>query len=535
MSALILAIVALPMIGGLLCAASGPRLEDGAGRVGAGFAAVALALTVLVTVHILSAGPVSAVLTNSAGDATLGLYADRLSVVMLLLVLTVSLMVQLFASRYLSGDPRQARLIAWFGVTTAAVCALVCAATLSGLIAAWLFSGIGLLRLLAQRRDLPAARLGLRRTAAAFAVGDCALLAAGVLAWCTVGDLDLRRLHAATLALGRHHVLGIGAGTIVACLIVVAAMGRSAQLPLQRWLPATLAAPTPVSAFLHAGLVNAGGFLLVRFAPLFGATPAATYLAFTVGGATALYGTVLMLAKPDVKGALAHSTMGQMGFMVMACGLGVPAAAIFHLAGHGLYKATLFLGADSVVHNDKRRRVVPAPAPAGVRWTGTARAFAAALVPGAALALALATFASGALAHPGAVVLFAFAWATGALLAHGWLRATPGRAAGGLLVLGGACLAYAGLIAGADAFLAPAVHGVRAAVSPWLGLLPVGGMAVWLVMARRVEWARAELYVRALDAGHVGGPRSAPIPRAAGGRRVALPLPVLRPREQVRA
>lgn len=528
MSVVLLATVALPALAAVVCVLGRRRLGDRAGRVGAAAAAVGFVLGLVLLVHVVASGPLSAVLPDPDGGARVGLFADRLSAVMLLLVLGISAVVQLFASRYLSGDPRQWRLIAATGLATTAVAAVVTAATLSGLVVAWVLSGLALLGLLAQRADLAAARVGVRRAAAAFAVGDLALLLAAVIAWSTIGDLDLRRVGDGARDLGgeRLAVLGVGvsATTVVASLLVVAAMGRCALLPLQRWLPATLAAPTPVSAFLHAGLVNAGGFLLVRMAPVFGASSVATHLAFAAGAATALYGTALMLAKPDVKGGLAHSTMGQMGFMVMACALGAFAAAIFHLVAHGMYKATLFLGADSVVHNDKRRAVVPRPAPGGARWPAVVRLVVATVMPAAALAVALASFASAAVEQSGAIVLIAFAWVTAARAAWAWLGATPGRAVAGLAGLVGACVAYAALLAGAKDFLAPEFGEAAAAVSPWLVLAPAAVIAgVGLARLTAAAGWRDALYVRLLDAGHVAGRRE--LRRGPGPPRESGPVP----------
>lgn len=264
MSVILLIVLALPALAGLSSGLAGRRLGDRAGRLGALTTGLAFGLSVLLAVAVVGSGPVTAVIAGSARHAGPGVFADRLSVVMLLLVLGVSTVVQLYSSRYLSGDPRAPRLTLAAGLTTTAVAVLVSAATLGVLVLAWLASGAGLLLLLAQRRDLPAARLGLRRIALAFAIGDLALLAGAMLVWTTVGELDLRHVGAGAARLGERHlyVLGVSlsAGAVVACLLVVAAMGRSAQAPLQRWLPATLAAPTPVSALLHAGLVNAGGF-----------------------------------------------------------------------------------------------------------------------------------------------------------------------------------------------------------------------------------------------------------------------------------
>jgi NADH-quinone oxidoreductase subunit L/NAD(P)H-quinone oxidoreductase subunit 5 len=530
MSALLVVVVALPFVAALLCAVSAGRLGDRAGRLGAAASAGSLALAVPLAGRIVAVGPVAATLGAGAGHTGVGFVADRLSVVMLLLVLGVSTIVQLFSSRYLSADPRQAPLVALLSATTAAVCALVCAATLSGLVVAWLASGLGLLGLLGLRRDLPAGRASVRRTAATFVISDGALVLAAALVWGSFGDIGLRGLPQIASRLAAQHLIGgLNTGAVVACLIVVAAMGRSAQLPFQRWLPATVAAPTPVSAFLHAGLVNAGGFLLVRLHALFGLTAVAADLAFTVGAATALYGTVLMLARPDVKGGLAHSTMGQMGFMMMACGLGVPAAAIFHLVGHGLYKASLFLGADSVVHNDKRRAHVPAPAPAGVRWPRAVRVLLAGAAPAAGLTAAFATFAGQALQQHGSFALLAFVWATATAATIGWLERTPGRAASGLVAVAVACAGYAGLLAGAHALLDGTLVGPAAAAgaaSPWLVAIPVAAGLVAAVFAARSASARAWLYVRALDAGYVSTARSVAAPRRVHPSRPAM-IPVL--------
>ena len=124
-------------------------------------------------------------------------------------------------------------------------------------------------------------------------------------------------------------------------------MTKSAQFPFHLWLIGTIEAPTPVSALMHAGIVNAGGFLVNRLAPLFGLAPTTLHLMFVIGCVTALIGATAMLTQTSVKRRLVYSTMGQMGYMVMECGLGAFALAVFHLCAHGLFKATLFLNSGS--------------------------------------------------------------------------------------------------------------------------------------------------------------------------------------------
>ena len=134
----------------------------------------------------------------------------------------------------------------------------------------------------------------------------------------------------------------ITAGTAVSALIFIGAMSKSAQFPLHMWLPDSLYAPTPVHALLHAGIINAGGFLLSRLAPLYALKPGTLHMVFAVGMLTAMLGSSMMLVQNDIKKTLGYSTIGQMGFMIMECGLGAYGLAIFHLIAHGLFKGSIF-------------------------------------------------------------------------------------------------------------------------------------------------------------------------------------------------
>src|SRR6266487_3027506 len=141
-------------------------------------------------------------------------------------------------------------------------------------------------------------------------------------------------------------------------------MSKSAQFPLHIWLPRSLYAPTPVHALLHAGIINAGGFLINRLAPLYGLSSTTLHVAFVVGAVTALLGAAMMLAQNDIKKTLGFSTIGQMGYMIMECGLGAFALAVFHLIAHGLFKATVFLNCGNVIHKAREEPVFPPPAQA---------------------------------------------------------------------------------------------------------------------------------------------------------------------------
>ncbi len=441
MSIVLLVALLLPALGGL--AAAGGRGSAAARSAGAAFV-----LSLGVAAHVLVSGPVA----SRLGETGAGFAADRVTVLLLLLVLGVSAVTQAFARRYLAGDIRAGRFFALAGLLTSATAAMVTAATLVGLAVAWSASSVALCLLLALYRGFPAADEGARRTAFSFALGDAALWAAVGLSVITWGDVDLTALAAS----GVPAPADPATVTTIALLVVVAALARSAQLPFQRWLPATMAAPTPVSALLHAGVVNGGGVLLVRLSPIFGASATATHVAFAAGATTALYGTVLMLTKPDVKGALAHSTIGQMGFMVMTCGLGAFGAAVFHLVAHGLYKATLFLGSGGAV--SRRKRHLTAPPRPKLSAVGQVRALSlAVLVPTVALVLAhQALTGSPSGDHNAALVAFAFV--TGVSLTWGWMRRSPSLASTAMFlpVLGAATLAYLAGLRTVTGYLDPA-------------------------------------------------------------------------------
>jgi NAD(P)H-quinone oxidoreductase subunit 5 len=264
-------------------------------------------------------------------------------------------------------------------------------------------------------------RRAARRSRVSLLIGDVALVAAAAVALATIGEVDLRSPGQAAQALAGSAGSGGGSLGIVALLLVVASISRCALVPLHRWLPATVAAPTPVSALLHAGVVNGGGVLLVRSAEIFGAVPVATHLAFAAAVTTAVLATAVMLVRSDVKGNLAWSTSGQMGFMIGQIAVGAPPAALFHLVGHGMYKAALFLGSGGAVTRHLHHRHLPAPtwvAPRPVRLA------AAIIVPAAAIVTGYLVLDPH-LPPAGAVLVVVFAWLTAAHALDGWFRSAP--------------------------------------------------------------------------------------------------------------
>jgi NADH:ubiquinone oxidoreductase subunit 5 (subunit L)/multisubunit Na+/H+ antiporter MnhA subunit len=296
--------------------------------------------------------------------------------------------------------------------------------------------------------------------------------------------------------------------TVVAVLLTVAGISRSALVPVHQWLPSTIAAPTPVSALLHAGVVNGAGMLLVRLAPVFGASVTATHVAFAAGAVTACYATTVMLVRSDVKGNLAGSTAGQMGFMTVQVAIGALPAALLHIVGHGMYKASLFLGAGGSVTAHYRHDQRPAPRVVA----RSVRLVVALLVPAAALWAAYLVFDPD-LSTAASVLVTVFAWGTAARAVDGWLHSAPFRPAAA--VLSGAVGAFAGVFAyigglsAVETFVASALPGeVAEPVSSALlvatiAVIAVGVAVVWFAPGTGMRKVRARLYAFALTSAPV--------------------------------
>ena len=379
-----------------------------------------------------------------------GLAVDRLGAALCLLVGVVGAVTYRFSMRYLAGHPGRWRFLAWLSATVCAAALLMLADNLPMLWAAWFFTSLGLHRLLTSYADRPEALPPARKKFLISRLGDVALVAAIV--------LIALRWHTSSLHvfLPQATASGDAAAGAVAVLVALAALTKSAQFPFHSWLPETMEAPTPVSALMHAGVINAGGVLLLRFAPLVGASPAALALLTLVGTLTACLGMLATWAQVKVKRTLARSTVAQMGFMMVQCGLGVFPAAALHMVGHGLYKASKFLRAGDLPS--------PAPTPPAPRASATTNL--ALLALGAVAATAALAFASICTGFdprhaPGELALTAI---LALALAQIWVALLSGssgsRTARGLLALALTFAAAVGAFAlyrGASAFLEPVI------------------------------------------------------------------------------
>ncbi|MBS0247573.1 MAG: oxidoreductase [Proteobacteria bacterium] len=269
---------------------------------------------------------------------------DAISVTMLLLVSFVGLVVLRYASTYLDGEPRQGAFMGWLCLTLACVLFLVQSGALLQFAGAWIATSLCLHRLLIYYPDRLQARRAARKKFITARIGDGALAFGFILLAIAYQSGDIEQI----LSAAREGNAPTTA-TFAVALIAVAALLKSAQFPTHGWLTEVMETPTPVSALLHAGVINAGGFLLIRFADVMLLAPGILAALALIGGFTALFAALVMLTQPAVKTSLAWSTIAQMGFMILECGLGLFPLALLHIVAHSLYKAHAFLSSGDAV------------------------------------------------------------------------------------------------------------------------------------------------------------------------------------------
>lgn len=376
----------------------------------------------LVTLALALAAIVGLVVTESGASPLLGFWgvglsvrADIVSLTMLLLVAFIGWIVVRFAGTYLDGEARQGPFLGNLCLTLAAVLLLVTAGNVVQLLAAWIATSLFLHRLLLFYPGRVAARRAARKKFLVARAGDVALAVAVGLLIHAYGTTDI----GAILAAAREGQGG-GAAVTAAAFLAVAAGLKSAQFPTHGWLTEVMEAPTPVSALLHAGVVNAGGFLIIRFADVMLLSPATLAGLVMVGGFTALFGSLVMLTQPAVKTSLAWSTIAQMGFMILECGLALFPLALLHIVAHSLYKAHSFLASGGAV---ERVAATRRPGPVAIPDAGAVgRAFVAALVLYVAVGLAFGLQHKSPQAIAlGAILIFGVAY----MLAQGFADAAP--------------------------------------------------------------------------------------------------------------
>ncbi|WP_147285960.1 proton-conducting transporter membrane subunit [Legionella busanensis] len=272
-----------------------------------------------------------------------------MSLLMSTLILLVSFIVHQFSRRYMAGD-RRYRL--YFLKLAALTCSAIVMAYADNLVLfwmAWTCSNCLLVSLMIHKSEWAAAKHAGILALKTLGLGSAALFASFLLLYQATGSSSITAINAQATQLPWPFLTGI------LVLLLVSALTQSAQWPFHRWLTSSLNSPTPISALMHAGLVNGGGFILVRFAPLFLTEGHLLQVVFLIGALTAILGSVWKLLQSDIKRMLANSTLAQMGFMMMQCGLGLFPAAVAHLCWHGLFKAYLFLNAGSALNTSREK------------------------------------------------------------------------------------------------------------------------------------------------------------------------------------
>jgi len=308
---------------------------------------ISLLLAIVAGIFVAFAGPATS-RPIGIDPIALSLRLDSLSVIMLGLVTFVGYIVVKFSQQYLAGDKRQGIFLGRLCLTLCAVSMLVVSGSLFQLVVAWIGTSVALHGLLLFYSDRPRAVAAARKKFICARIGDVFLVLAAALLYAAFGTGDISELLNVAREMsdsGETPFPAMGA----ALSIVLAACFKSAQFPVHGWLTEAMETPTPVSALLHAGIVNAGGFLIVRFSDVIILNAFALYALVIVGGLTALIGSMVMLTQTNVKASLAWSTVSQMGFMLLQCGFGAFSAATLHIVAHSLYKAHAFLSSGSTV------------------------------------------------------------------------------------------------------------------------------------------------------------------------------------------
>jgi len=466
--AAMLALVPVLYLGAAAAAAAlGPR-PDAGWRVARWSAALAFGAALLSLVGLLTGGaalmrgPALAML-GDMGGLHFGLRSDVLSGLMLVLVSFIGWVITGYSEQYLGGARGQPRYIRWLMLTLAAVALLVVTNNLAVLALAWIATSLALHGLLTFFEQRPQALIAAHKKFIASRVADLCLLGGVALVGLQLGTLDIDRAIAAARALPEMP----GTLQAAALLLAAAAMLQCAQLPVHGWLIQVMEAPTPVSALLHAGVVNLGGFLLIRVGTLVADVPAAQALLVVVGSVTAVVAALVMMTRVSIKVSLAWSTCAQMGFMLMQCGLGLHELALLHLAAHSLYKAHAFLAAGGAVEQNRLRQMTPPAPPLGAATWGLGALVGVGVVAAAALAWGLKPAAEPALWSMGGILALALA----PLLTGPLLRAGTWGALVGLAGASGVAFAYFGL------------HAVFAG---WLGVAGTGqassALVAWVLL-----------------------------------------------------
>jgi NADH-quinone oxidoreductase subunit L len=355
MITLVWLVIALPLAGAAILLLAGRRADSWGHLLGCLASLASFAAGVVLFVDMLGRHAEDRIVHEAlfswvpvAGlHVDFGLQLDALSMCFVLLITGVGSLIHIYSVGYMAEDPDRRRFFGYLNLFLSAMLLLVLADNYLGLYFGWEGVGLASYLLIGFWSHKPSAATAAKKAFVVNRVGDLGLAIALMVMFAYIGSISFAGVFSAAPQLGESTLTAIG------LLLLLAACGKSAQVPLQSWLGDAMEGPTPVSALIHAAtMVTAGVYLIVRSGPVFNLAPNAQLGVVIVGAVTLLFGAIVGCAKDDIKKALAASTMSQIGYMVLAAGLGPAgyAFAIMHLLTHGFFKAGLFLGAGSVMH-----------------------------------------------------------------------------------------------------------------------------------------------------------------------------------------
>ena len=353
----------LPFAAFLLVGLGGHWIKDRAHWIAVPAVVGSLLLSLAAFREAASGDPITVPLYTwlTSGDLSihLGLSIDRLTAVMLILVTVVSSLVHIYTIGYMHGEKGYARFFAYIALFTFSMLMLVMADNLLQLFVFWEAVGLCSYLLIGHWYERPSACAAATKAFLVNRVGDFGFMLGLLLVWLVFGSLEYQTVFAQAAGMSGDQInllerfggnWTVSTMTLICLLLFTGAVGKSAQVPLHVWLPDAMEGPTPISALIHAAtMVTAGVFMVARLSPLYSLSPVAMNVVAIVGAMTMVLGATIALTQTDIKRVVAYSTVSQLGYMVMACGVGAYAAGMYHLLTHGAFKALLFLGCGSVI------------------------------------------------------------------------------------------------------------------------------------------------------------------------------------------
>ncbi|MFK7951248.1 MAG: proton-conducting transporter membrane subunit [Ekhidna sp.] len=309
-------------------------------------------ISIISAFFVYQSGAIQSTLIGAEGLG-FSIRLDSLSVSILVMISILAFVILRFSANYMEGDARKSVFFSRLAFTIASVELLILSGNLFQIFVLWIVSSVCLHYLLVFYRNRPQAIAAARKKFIVARLGDISLLVAVILIYSELGTGELDQIFASLGA-----AASLSTGLIWATILLVfSAVLKSAQFPTHGWLIEVVETPTPVSALLHAGLLNAGPFLMVRLSYLMVESTPASLMLIVIGGFTAMFASVVYLTQPSIKVSLGYSSIAHMGFSLLLCGMGIYSAAILHIVAHSFYKAHSFLTSGSVVEMNKIRKI----------------------------------------------------------------------------------------------------------------------------------------------------------------------------------